>query len=308
MASSTIRATGQAIAPTAGAAVAERGWLAVYADLFKARLTLLVLLSALVGFYMGSRGAVDYLRLTHAVVATALLASGGAALNELWEREQDARMRRTQGRPLPAGRLQPGTVLAVGSALSLVGLAYFGLALNILTAVLGAACLGIYLFIYTPLKRVTWLNTLVGAVPGALPPLMGWTAARGELTFPALALFGIQAFWQLPHFMAIAWLYRDDYARAGFKMLPVVDRDGRRTGRQALTHALALIPVSLCPFWFGWAGPSYLAGALALGIIFAWFALRFCREQTAARARQLFFVSIAYLPLLLGLMVWAKVR
>ena len=181
------------------------------------------------------------------------------------------------------------------------------------TSVIGAVSLLSYLFIYTPLKRLTWLNTAVGAVPGALPPLMGWTAARGELSGEGWALFAIMAFWQLPHFLAIAWIYRDEYARAGFKMLPVVDPDGARTGRQAVSHTLGLLPVSLCPFLLGLSGPVYLVGALALGLVFLWFAIQFARQLhsggpdlAVARARQLFFVSILYLPLLLTVMVLDK--
>ena len=192
-------------------------WLAVYADLFKARLTSLVLLTTLVGFYLGFRGPVDFALMFRLLLGTAFLASGAAALNQLLEREYDAKMRRTQDRPLPSGRLQPQTVLMVGCASALVGLLYLAQAVNLTTSLVGATSLVCYLFVYTPLKRVTWLNTLVGAVPGALPPLMGWTAARGELSSEGLALFAIQAFWQLPHFMAIAWIYREEYARAGFQ-------------------------------------------------------------------------------------------
>jgi protoheme IX farnesyltransferase len=196
----------------------------------------------------------------------------------------------------------------VGSASALLGLLYLAQAVNLITSLVGALSLVCYLFVYTPLKRVTWLNTLVGAVPGALPPLMGWTAARGELSTEGLALFAIQAFWQLPHFMAIAWMYREEYARAGFKMLPVIDPQGRRTGHQAVSYTLALLVVSLCPFLFNLTGPLYLAGALVLGLAFVGFAVRFSRNRTDARARQLFFASLLYLPLLLVVMVLDKVR
>ena len=260
-----MKATAQILAQ---AAPAEKGWAAICSELFKARLTLLVLLTTLVGFYLGSRGAVNYWLMCHTILGTALVASGASALNQLWERRFDARMRRTQDRPLPSGRLQPQTVLTVGSAASIVGLLYLAFTVNLLTSLLGLASLVIYLFLYTPLKRVTWLNTAVGAVPGALPPLMGWAAARGDLSPQGWLLFAILALWQLPHFMAIAWMYRDDYARAGFKMLPVLDPDGRRTGRQALIHTLFLLPASLAPFWFGLAGPIYFSGALVLGLVF----------------------------------------
>jgi len=294
--------------PLSQIASVEKSWLAVYADLFKARLTFLVLLTTLVGFYLGSVGPVNYLLMLHTILGTALVAAGASALNQLWEREYDARMRRTQDRPLPSGRLQPQAVLFLGCALGAVGLGYLGLAVNWLTSLIGACSLLTYVCVYTPLKRVTWLNTAVGAVPGGLPPLMGWTAARGHLSTDGWALFGILAIWQLPHFMAIAWMYRDEYARAGFKMLPVMEPDGERTGSQAVSHTLALVPVSLCPSLMNLTGPLYFVGALALGMVFVWAAIQFSRQLTLARARRLFYVSILYLPLLLGLMVLDKVR
>ena len=291
-----------------GAVTAEKGWLAVYADLVKALLTLLVLLTTLVGFYLGNRGPVNYLLLLHTLLGTALVAGGAAALNQLLEREYDGKMRRTRNRPLPSGRLQPATVMLFGGACATAGLIYLALAVNLLTSVIGAVTLVSYLFIYTPLKRVTWLNTNIGAVPGALPALMGWTAARGELSAEGWALFAIVAFWQIPHFMAIAWIYRDEYARAGFKMLPVVESGGRRTGEQSVSHTLALLAASLSPFIFKLAGPVYLAGALVLGAGYLWCAIQFSRQLTLARARLLFLASILYLPLLLALIVWDKVK
>jgi heme o synthase len=288
--------------------VAEKGWVAVYADLIKARLTFLVVLTTLVGFYLGSRGPVDYLLMLHAVLGTALVASGAAALNQLLEREHDSKMRRTKNRPLPSGRLQPTTVMVFGGVCACAGLLYLALAVNLTTAVIGAISLLSYLFIYTPLKRITWLNTAVGAVPGGLPPLMGWTAARGELSREGWALFAILAFWQLPHFLAIAWMYREEYEKAGFKMLPGIDPEGHRTGRQAVSHTLGLLPVSLFPFLFHVTGTVYLVGALVLGGIFLWCAVQFARQLTLARARQLFFMSILYLPLLMIMMVLDKVR
>jgi len=287
---------------------AEKSWGALLADLFKARLTFLVLVTTLVGFYMGVSSPVDYALMFHAMMGTALLASGAAALNEWIERNQDARMRRTQDRPLPSGRMQPGTVVAIGTVTACVGLLELFFLVNPITAALGALTIAIYLFVYTPLKRVTWLNTLVGAIPGGLPPLMGWTAARGEISLEGLSLLAILGFWQLPHFMAIAWMYREDYARAGFQMLSVVDADGRRTGRQSVSHTLALIAVSLLPFILGMAGKCYLVGAVTLGLAFLWLAVQFARELTLPRARQLFFASIAYLPVLLVLMVLDKLK
>ncbi len=285
----------------------EKSWVAVFSDLTKARLTTLVLLTTLVGFYLGS-GTVNYLLMFNALAATALVASGAAALNQLLEREYDAKMRRTQNRPLPSGRLQPTTVMLFGGITSVAGLVYLALAVNLLTCVLGAVTLVSYIFIYTPLKRLTWMNTLVGAIPGALPPLMGWTAARNELSGEGWALFAILAFWQLPHFFAIAWMYRDEYAKAGFIMLPNVDADGSRTAQQSVSNTLALLLASLCPFVFGMAGKIYLGSAIILGVGFLWYAIQFSRQLTHARARQLFLFSIIYLPLLLTVMVLNKVK
>jgi len=291
-----------------GNTTADRSWLAVHTDLIKARLTLVVLLTTLVGFYVGVQGPMNYALLFHTMLGTALVASGAAALNQLLEREHDAKMRRTASRPLPSGRLQPVTVMLFGGVCSVAGLVYLALLVNLLTCVLGAVSLVSYLFIYTPLKRLTWLNTAVGAVSGGLPPLMGWAAARGELVGGGWALFAILAFWQIPHFFAIAWIYRDEYARAGFQMLPNVDPDGRRTATQAVSHALGLLTVSLCPFLFRLAGSWYLAGAIILGTAFLWFAIRFSRELSLSKARQLFFASIVYLPLLLALLVLDKAK
>jgi len=288
--------------------VAEKSRAAVFADLIKARLTMLVLLTTFVGFYVGWRGPMNFILLFHALAGTALVAMGASALNQLLERDYDARMRRTQDRPLPSGRLQPATVMIFGGVSATAGLLYLALAVNLLTSVIGAVTFVSYLFIYTPLKRVTWLNTAIGAVPGALPPLMGWTAARGELSGEGWALFAIQAFWQMPHFFAIAWIYRDEYAKAGFKMLPVIDPDGRRTGQQAVSYALALLVVSLSPFVFKMAGATYLAAAVVLGAGYLACAIQFLRQLTRARARWLFLASIIYLPLLLAAMVWDKVK
>jgi protoheme IX farnesyltransferase len=290
------------------AARVERGWVSVFADLVKARLTLLVLLTTLVGFYLGCRGAASGMLLFNTLSGTALVAAGAAALNQLLEREHDARMRRTRNRPLPTGRLQPSTVMVFGGVCACAGLLQLAVAVNLTTSVVGAVSLLSYLFIYTPLKRLTWLNTAVGAIPGALPPLMGWTAARGQLGVEGWALFAILAFWQLPHFLAISWIHREDYARAGFKMLSGIDPQGHRTARHAVSHTLGLLPVSLFPFLLGITGAVYLAGAIVLGVVFLWFAIQFARELTVARARQLFFVSILYLPLLLTVMVLDKAK
>ena len=288
--------------------VSEKSAFAVFCELVKARLTALVLITTLVGFYAGSSSPVNYWKMLHALLGTALLACGASALNQLLERKLDARMRRTEDRPLPSGRLTPDAVLLIGVGLSIIGLLELTLLVNKLTGVLGAATLASYLFIYTPLKRITTLNTLVGAIPGAIPPLMGWTSATGEISAAGWSLFAILFLWQLPHFMAIAWLYREDYARAGFKMLPIIDPDGRKTAAQAVCHALGLIPVSFFPSLLGVTGIVYFAAALVLGAAFLFFAIQFSRYLTAERARHLFVASIVYLPVLLGILVLDKVK
>ncbi|MCL4180976.1 MAG: heme o synthase [Verrucomicrobia bacterium] len=284
----------------------ERAWVGVAADLIKARLTFLVLLTTLVGFYLGTQGGFSLSGMVHLLLGTGLLASGAAALNQWLERDHDARMRRTEDRPLPARRLQPDTVVRLGIASAGAGLVYLAWGVNLPAGVLGAVTLLTYLFVYTPLKRVTWLNTIAGAVPGALPPLLGWTAARGNLEGPGWTLFVILALWQIPHFFAIAWMYRDDYARAGFAMLPGVDPTGRRTARQAVVFCWLLLGASLLPWFYGLTGHVYLAGAVVLGCFFAVRAHQFGRERSDERARNLFYASILYLPLLLGLMLMNK--
>lgn len=293
-----------AIAAVRESAAPLRALLAVLAELIKARLTALVLVTTLTGYFVGRTGAGDWLAGLHVLLGTALVAAGAAALNEWWERDLDRLMERTAHRPLPSGQVDPGLALGLGLVASLGGIAYLALVVNLLTAALGAAALVSYVLIYTPLKRRTTWNTVVGAVPGALPPLMGWTAARGEFGAGGLALFGILFLWQIPHFMAIAWLYREQYAKAGFRMLPVVDPAGRATGWSALVSAAALLAVSLVPTWVGLAGSLYAVGALALGSVFLYAAFRFTREVDRPRARLVFFASIVYLPLLLGLLMF----
>jgi heme o synthase len=292
---------------TALPAAADRSRFSVYSELFKVRLNALVLLTTLVGFYMGTTGAVDYLLLLHTLLGTSLLAAGAAALNEWLERDHDRLMRRTEERPLPAGRVQPDQAMLLGGALAGTGLVYLALLVQPLTALLGATTFIFYICIYTPLKRVTSLNTVIGAIPGALPPLMGWTAAHGVPTMHGWALFAILFFWQLPHFLAIAWLYREDYARAGFKMLPVIDPTGVRTGRQAISHTLGLVGISLFPFLYRMAGHWYLLSALVLGLIFLGCSIQFARRLDRFSARTLFFASIIYLPLLFAIMVLNKI-
>jgi protoheme IX farnesyltransferase len=284
----------------------EKSWASVMADLVKARLTALVLLTTFVGFYLGWQGPMNFLAMFHALFGTALVAAGASALNQWLERDYDAKMRRTATRPLPSGRMQPATVAIFGGVCSIAGLIYLAVLVNPLTSVIGAVTSISYLFIYTPLKRVTWLNTLVGAIPGALPPLMGWTAARNELSGEGWALFAILAFWQIPHFMAIAWLYKEEYAKAGFIMLPNVDPDGSRTASQSVSNTIALLLASLCPFAFGLNGKVYLVVALVLGVGYLWCAARFARQLTMPRARQLFLASIIYLPLLIAALVGNK--
>lgn len=298
----TIKATQTLTATAPGV----KEWVSIYADLFKARLTLLVLLTTLVGFYVAYKGPVNYLLMFHTIFGTAMVASGAAALNQLLEREHDGRMRRTRNRPLPSGRLTASTVCWVGGFLGAIGVAHLALFTNLLVALLGALSLVLYVAVYTPLKRVTWLNTAVGAIPGGIPPLMGWAAARGDLTWEAIPLFCILAFWQVPHFLAIAWMYKDEYGRAGFKMLPGIDASGKRTGRQSLLTATALLMVSVLPFVFGTAGLLYLTGALLFGAAFAWCALEFRGSLTNSAARKLFFASILYLPLVLACLVLDK--
>ncbi len=281
---------------------------AVLAELVKARLSGLVVLTTAAGFYLGSTGPVDWKRGLHTLVGTGLLAAGAAALNQYLERDTDALMERTRGRPLPAGRVTPAAALLFGAGCVAVGLAWLVWWTPLAAAALGALTLALYLGVYTPLKRVSTLNTVVGAVPGALPPLIGWAAASGGTAPGGWALFALQFFWQVPHFLAIAWLYREDYARAGLKMLPVVDPGGERTGLQSIGHSLGLLTASLIPVALGLAGPFYLAGALVLGAALLGLAVRFARQLDRPAARGLFLASVLYLPAVFGLMVLDRVR
>jgi protoheme IX farnesyltransferase len=270
--------------------------------LTKPRIVLLVLLTAAVGFYVAAPPDVGMVLFVHTLVGTALVAAGSSALNEVAESDVDALMVRTATRPLPAGHVTRSAGAAFAAALGALGTGYLAAFVNPLTAGLAAATLGSYVLIYTPLKRRTSLSTLVGAVPGALPIVGGWTATGTGLGAPAWSLFGIMFLWQLPHFLALAWLFRDDYARAGLRMLSVGDLDGRRTFGQALLYAAALVPVSLLPTVVGLSGPLYFLGALILGGWFVATAAVAVRRRTMPAARRLFLVSIAYLPGLLGLL------
>jgi protoheme IX farnesyltransferase len=278
-----------------------------FAELVKARLSFLTVATAMAGFALGVDGPWNFLLLAATLAGTALSAGGAAALNQWWERDYDVLMKRTAGRPLPAGRVSPQDALFIGLVLSLAGVACLAAFANLLAAGLAAATIIFYILIYTPLKRVTSLNTIVGAVPGALPPLIGWAAARGSLNAEGLTLFAILFLWQMPHFLAIAWLYRGDYARAGFRMLSEGDDGGLLTGRQAVLYALALLVVSLLPSVFFGYSAVYFYGALALGTVFTAMAGNFaCSGGSVPAARGLFLASILYLPLLLGLMVLAR--
>ncbi len=280
--------------------------MADFAQLVKARLTFLVLVTTAVGFYLGWQGPMDYLALTHAVVGTAFAAAGAAALNQWWEHKFDAIMHRTRTRPIPAGRMRPREGLIAGLLFGLAGVIYLAAAVNFLSAALAAATIIIYLLAYTPLKRISTANTLVGAIPGALPPLIGWAAARNDLALPAWSLFAILFFWQLPHFFAIGWMYREDYARAGFVMLSGRDPQGARTGRSSVFFTILLLLASATPVWLGLSRFVDLPIALSLGGVFLVLAVRFYRERSLNTARQLFFGSIIYLPLLLGALVLTK--
>ena len=283
-----------------------------YIQLTKPRITWLILMSTGIGYFFGLPGAahwwefltgIHYLSLLHAILGTGLMASGTAALNQWYEREADGRMRRTRGRPLPSGRISAGGALAFGIALSVLGFLELWLGVNLLTGSIGAFTLTSYLFLYTPLKQRTWWSTTIGAFPGAMPPLIGFAAAAGALTRGAWALAAILFVWQFPHFYSIAWMYKEDYARAGIRMLPVVEPDCRSTARQIVLFGLALIPVSLIPGILGMSGRIYLTGALLLGIWFLYSGVRVALERTLSRARKVLVTSVLYLPLIYGLLL-----
>ncbi len=286
-------------------APARRLW-ADLTELVKLRLTLLVLMTTLVGFLFGWRGDIDLLYLFHTLCGTFLAAAGAAALNQVFEADYDLRMRRTRNRPIPAQRLSRDEGLIIGLLACVVGVIYLSLATNLLAGLLTALTVGTYLFAYTPLKRVTTLNTIVGAIPGALPPMIGWAAARGQVDFEAWILFAIMFLWQMPHFLAIAWLYRKDYRDAGFVMLSGSDPDCRLTGRLALFYTMALVSVSLLPFVLRLTSFWYALVALICGIGFFLAAFSFALAGTEKTARRLFLVSIIYLPLTLGALVLAR--
>lgn len=288
----------------AATAMADTGLkLAAYVALTKPRIVVTVLMTVGTGFFLGARGASNPSTLALSLIGTALVAGGASALNQLLERTRDARMRRTWGRPLPSGRLTPAEAAVFGAVISAAGLLLLALGANPTAALVALATLLLYVFVYTPLKPVSTLNTAVGAVPGALPPVIGWAAATGRLGVEAWALFLIVFLWQFPHFLAIAWIYREDYARGGHRMLPAVDPRGVMTGRQATSYALALVPAGLMPAAVGLAGPYYFAGALMLGLFYLATSMRFWSDVSDHSARRLLRASFLYLPAILALLI-----
>ncbi|MFB3095475.1 MAG: heme o synthase [Candidatus Acidiferrales bacterium] len=277
-----------------------------FLELAKPEVTSLIVLSTLAGFYLGTRGQLDFSLLLHTLLGTALVAGGTGALNQFVERSTDARMRRTAQRPLPAGRMHPVMGLAYGSGLAAAGIAYLLLLVNPLASLLALLTLASYLLLYTPLKKRTHLCTLVGAFPGAMPPLIGWAAAQNQLTLEAWVLYGILFLWQFPHFFAIAWLYRDDYARGGIIMLPAVDPSGRATFQQIVAYSALLLPMSVLPSLLGLAGTLYLWSAVLLGLSFLAVSVWGSLSRTTRRARYLLHASVLYLPALFGLLMFDK--
>jgi protoheme IX farnesyltransferase len=277
-----------------------------YVALAKPRLNLLVVASTLVGYAMAPGDALGFVGVLGLLLGTGLVAGGASAFNQVMERDLDALMRRTRRRPLPDQRLQPMEGALFATALTLIGVLMIVAVSNVLAGAVALATLVIYAAIYTPLKRRTSFSTVIGAIPGALPPVIGWAAVTNGISAEAWTLFVIMFLWQLPHFLAIAWMYREDYGRAGYPMLPVLEPDGRSTGRQSVVYAVALLPVSLAPTAMRMSGDLYLAGALVLGLAYAWLTFVFARTRSVQDARRVFFASILYLPLLWILMIVDK--
>jgi protoheme IX farnesyltransferase len=301
--SAAIELTPGGVTQTGVEGLSLRERMSAYVELTKPRITFLIVLTSAAGFCLGAKGGLDYRRFAHAMLGVALLSSGIATLNQYMERDLDGLMRRTQLRPLPSGKLAPFEALIFGAGLTLIAEVYLALLVNPLTAVLGLTVVAGYLFMYTPLKTRTTLSTAVGAFPGAMPPLIGWTAASGEMRVGAWVLFAILFLWQFPHFLAIAWMYREDYGRAGIKMLPVVEPEGRITGQQIIAYTLMLLPVSLIPTWIGISGKIYFYGAIFLGLLFLYSSITAALSKSRQQARRLLLASVLYLPLLFGLMV-----
>lgn len=283
--------------------LSAREKMAAYAELTKPRITFLIVLTAAAGFALGSPASIDYGLLGKAMIGIALLSSGIATLNQYIERDLDALMRRTAERPLPSGKLSPREALVFGAALTVLAQMYLAVLVNPLTALLGLTVITGYLFAYTPLKTKTTLSTMVGAFPGAVPPLIGWAAARGSIGIEAWVLFAILFLWQFPHFLAIAWMYREDYGRANILMLPVVEPDGRVTAQQIVVYTVLLVPVSLLPAVLGLSGKIYFYGAIVLGLLFLYSSVRAALSKSRQEARRLLLASVIYLPLLFILMV-----
>ena len=282
------------------------GWrmrIAAFVELTKPRIAFMLVLTSAAAFYMGSKGPFDLVLFANAMIGIAILAFGVATLNQYVERSTDALMDRTKNRPLPSFRLAPIEALVFGVVQCAVAEVYLYFLVNPLTAALGLVVIVGYVLMYTPLKTRTSASTAIGAIPGAMPPLMGWTAAADEITLGSWALFLLLFLWQFPHFLAIAWMYRDQYAKAGILMLPVVEPEGRITSRQIVLFSIMLVPVSLAPFFLGFAGLVYLIGATLLGLWFLFESVRTARAKSVAMARRLLFVSVLYLPLIFGLMV-----
>lgn len=279
-----------------------------YLELTKPRITWLIVMSTAIGYYFGHSGAWSVLQILHTLIGTALMASGTAALNQWYERDADRYMRRTQMRPLPSGRLSAPHALWFGISLAVAGTLELGFGVNWLTSLLCLLTLAMYLGLYTPLKQKTWWSTTIGAFPGAMPPLIGFAGAADKLTPEAWVLGAILFLWQFPHFYAIAWMYREDYSRAGIQMLPVVEPDGESTARQILLYSILLIPVSLLPKWMGMTGTVYMVGAIALGLWFLYSGVRVSLDRTKVRARRVLLTSVVYLPVLYALMLLDPVR
>ncbi len=281
--------------------------ISAYIELTKPRIAFLLLLTSAAGFYLGSDNGFNFTVFINAMIGIALLAFGVATLNQVWEIKTDALMERTAKRPLVVGKITFNEALIFGVLQCVVAEVYLTFLVNSLTAILGLGVIVGYVLLYTPLKTRTSASTAIGAIPGALPPLMGWTAAAGEITLGAWILFAILFLWQFPHFLAIAWMYREQYAKAGILMLPVVEPEGRITAQQIVIFTIILLPVSLTPFFIGLAGWVYLIGASLLGIWFLWASIAAARAKTNEKARKLLLVSVIYLPLIFLLMVFNRI-
>ncbi len=303
---SMTRSTSETLSLEIPSEEAEPGLVGDLVMLTKARLSMFVVITAFVGYCMAADRQFDWLRMMNAVLGTALAAAAAAVLNQVYEAKVDRLMERTRTRPLPAGRMRRRTALALGVGLTVLGVGYLQLTVNTVSAILAATTVFLYVLVYTPMKRKTSFCVTVGAVAGAIPPMIGWTSVHSRFDFGAWVLFGILFTWQMPHFLAIAWMYRDEYAQAGFTMLKRNDPTGSATASQSMLYTLGLSLISLLPFTAGLTGISYLFGALLLDAGLLAFAAQFLIQRERSSARQLFFASILYLPLLLGLMVCAK--